>query len=74
MKLCYLELHIWDFIVEYLQNGTVKMLDIECGGSPTCVEVKYTTHNQEILSKVIFTVVQIYEIVLSEVTHMGRLL
>ena len=53
MKLCYLELHIWDFIVEYLQNGTVKMLDIECGGSLRCVEVKYTTHSQEILSKVI---------------------
>ena len=37
MKLCYLELDIWDFIVEYLQNGTVEMHDIECGGSPTCV-------------------------------------
>ena len=53
MKLCYLELDIWDFIVEYLQNGTVKMLDIECVVSLRCVEVKYTTH-QEILSKVIF--------------------
>ena len=29
------------------------MIDIECGGSPTCVEVKYTTHSQGILSKVI---------------------
>ena len=53
MKLCYLEVHIWDFYVEFLQIGTVKMLDIECGGSLGCVEVKYTTHNQRILSKVI---------------------
>ena len=53
MKLCYLELHIQDCIVEYLQNGTVKMLDIGCGGSLRCLEVKYTTHSQEILSKVI---------------------
>ena len=74
MKLCYLELHIWDFIVDYLEIGTVKMLDIECGGSIRCVEVKYTTHSQKIVSKVIFTVVQIYEIVLSVGTHMGRLL
>ena len=29
------------------------MLDIECGGSLRCVEVKYTTHSQGILSKVI---------------------
>ena len=29
MKLCYLEVDIWDFYVEYLQNGKVKMLDIE---------------------------------------------
>ena len=53
MTLCHLEVHIWDFYVEYLQNGTVKMLDIECGGSLGCVEVKYTTHSQGILSKVI---------------------
>ena len=53
MKLCYLEVHIWDFYVEFPQIGTVKMLDIECGGSLRCVEVKYTTHSQELLSKVI---------------------
>ena len=53
MKLCYLELHIWDFYVEFLQNGTVKMLYIKCGHSLGCVEVKYTTHSQGILSKVI---------------------
>ena len=53
MKLCYLELRIWDFYVEFLQIGMVKMLDIECGGSLGCVEVKYTTHSQRILSKVI---------------------
>ena len=53
MKWCYLEVHIWDFYVEYLQNGTVKMLDIECGGSIGCAEVKYTTHCQGILRKVI---------------------
>ena len=53
MKLCYLELHIRESIVEYLQNGTVKMLDIGCKGSLRCVEVKYTTHSEEILSKVI---------------------
>ena len=29
------------------------MLDIECEGSLGCVEVKYTTHSQGILSKVI---------------------
>ena len=29
------------------------MLDIACGYSLTCVEVKYTTHSQGILSKVI---------------------
>ena len=39
--------------VECLQNGTVKMLDIECRGSLGCVEVKYTTHSQGILGKVI---------------------
>ena len=38
MKLCYLELHIRESIVEYLQNGTVKMLDIGCGGSLRCVK------------------------------------
>ena len=53
MKLCYLELHIWEFYVEYLQNGRVKMLDIQCERSLGCVEVKYTTHSQGILSKVI---------------------
>ena len=53
MKLCYLEVHIWDFYVEFLQIGTVQMLDIACGCSPTCVEVKYTTHSQGILNKVI---------------------
>ena len=53
MELCYLDLHIWEFYVEFLQIGTVKMLDIACGCSPTCVEVKYTTHSQGILSKVI---------------------
>ena len=53
MKLCYLELHIWDVYVEFLQIGTVKMLNIECGGSLGCVEVKYTTRSQGILSKVI---------------------
>ena len=41
------------FYVEFLQIGTVKMLDIACGCSPTCVEVKYTTHSQGILSIVI---------------------
>ena len=41
------------FYVEFLQIGTVKMLDIACGCSPTCVEVKYTTHSQGIFSKVI---------------------
>ena len=53
MKLCYLELYIWEFHVEFLQIGTVKMLDIEYGGSLGCVEVKYTTHSQGIFSKVI---------------------
>ena len=53
MKLYYLELHIWEFYVEYLQNGTIKMLDIECRGSLGCVVVKYTIHSQGILSKVI---------------------
>ena len=41
------------FYVEFLQIGTVKMLDIEFGGSLGCVEVKYTTHSQGILSIVI---------------------
>ncbi len=50
------------------------MHDIECGGSHGCVEVKYTTHSQGIYLQSDFTVVQIYEIVLSEGTHMGRLL
>ena len=36
------------FIVEYLQNGTVKMLDIACGCSPTCVEGKYITHGHSL--------------------------
>ena len=64
MKLCYLEVHLWDFYVEFLQNGTVTMLDIECGGSLGCVEVKYTTHSQGIYQQSDFTVVQIHEIVL----------
>ena len=29
------------------------MLDIKCGASLGCVEVKYTTHSQGILRKVI---------------------
>ena len=53
MKLCYLEVHIWDFYVEFHQMNTVKMLDIECGGSLGCVDDKYTTHSEGILSKVI---------------------
>ena len=53
MKLCYLELHIWDFYVEFLQIGTVKMIDIACGYSPTCLEVKYTIHSQGIFSNMI---------------------
>ena len=53
MKLCYLELHIWEFYVEFLKIGTIKMLDIEYGGSLECVEVKSPTHSQGILSKVI---------------------
>ena len=52
-KTCHLEAQYGTFIVQYLQNGTVKMLDIACGYSLRCVEVKYTTHSQGILSKVI---------------------
>ena len=71
MKWRYLKLHIWDFYVEFLQNGIVTMLDIDCGGSLGCVEVKYTTHSQGIYQQSDFTVVQIYEIVLSGVTQNG---
>ena len=36
-----------------IECGYSKSLDIESGYSLRCVEVKYTTHSQGILSKVI---------------------
>ena len=43
---------MWNFIVEFLYIGAVKMLDIKYGCSQLCVEVKCTTHGQELLSNV----------------------
>ena len=40
------------FSVEFLHTGAVKMLDSKYTFSLLWVEVKYTTHSQELLSKV----------------------
>ena len=43
---------MWNFIVEFLHIGAVKMLDIKYACSLICVKVKYTISSQEILSNV----------------------
>ena len=52
MKICHLKVQMWNFIVEFLITGTVKMLDITYSCSLRCVKVKYTISSQEILSNV----------------------
>ena len=39
-------------MLEFLHSSAVKMLDIKYSCSLLCVEVKYTTHDQELLSNV----------------------
>ena len=54
MKLCYLNVHIWDIYCSISPKWYSKnCLILSAGGSLECVEVKYTTHSQGILSKVI---------------------
>ena len=41
MKICHVEVQIWNFFVEFFHIGAVKMLDIKYGCGQLCVEVKY---------------------------------